>query len=38
MKKLQYILLAISMLLIGACEQELIETTPADPDMTNVHA
>ena len=36
MKKLQYILLAISLLLIGACEQELIETTPADPDTTNV--
>ena len=36
MKKLQYILLAISILLVGACEQEIIETTPADPDMTNL--
>jgi hypothetical protein len=36
MKKLQYILLAVSLIIIGACEQELIETVPADPDMTNI--
>jgi hypothetical protein len=36
MKTLQYILLAISMLFASACEQELIETVPADPDMTNI--
>jgi hypothetical protein len=36
MKKLQYILLAISLVLISACEQEIIETVPADPDMTNI--
>ena len=36
MKTLQYILFAVSLIVIGACEQELIETTPADPDMTNI--
>jgi hypothetical protein len=36
MKKLQYILLAISLLFVGACEQEIIETVPAEPDMTNL--
>ncbi|HEX6227691.1 MAG TPA: hypothetical protein VFZ52_24905 [Chryseolinea sp.] len=35
MKKL-YILLAIAMVFTSACEQELIETVPPDPDMTNV--
>ena len=36
MKKLQYILLAVAMAFASACEQELIETVPADPDMTNI--
>ena len=36
MKKLLYILVAISLLVAGACEQELVETVPADPDMTNI--
>ena len=36
MKKLQYILLATALVLASACEQELIETVPADPDMTNL--
>ena len=36
MKKLQYILLAVAMAFASACEQELIETVPADPDMTNL--
>ncbi len=36
MKKLQYILLALSGFLCYACEQELVETTPADPDLTNI--
>jgi hypothetical protein len=36
MKKPQYILLAIAMVFASACEQELIETVPADPDMTNI--
>ncbi|HEX6889671.1 MAG TPA: hypothetical protein VF141_03225, partial [Chryseolinea sp.] len=37
MKKLKYISSSLlALLLMGACEQELIETTPPDPDMTNV--
>ena len=36
MKKLQYILLAVATVFASACEQELIETVPADPDMTNL--
>jgi hypothetical protein len=37
MKKLKYITLALSTLLFTAgCEQELIETTPAEPDLTNI--
>src|SRR3990170_7930418 len=37
MKKLNYITLALSILLFAAaCEQELIETTPAEPDLTNI--
>jgi hypothetical protein len=37
MKKLNYISSSlVVLLLMGACEQELIETTPPDPDMTNV--
>ena len=36
MKKLNYISSALLVLLLmGACEQELIVTTPPDPDMTN---
>ncbi len=36
MKKLKYIFLAISTLLFAAaCEQDLIETTPGEPDLTN---
>lgn len=37
MKKLNYILsaLLVLLLLLGACEQELIVTTPAEPDTTN---
>ena len=37
MKKLKYLSSSLLVLLLmGACEQELIETTPPDPDMTNV--
>ena len=36
MKKISYILLSISLLFITACEQEIIETVPADPDLTNI--
>lgn len=37
MKKLNYIFLALSMILfLGACEQELIVTTPPEPDLTNI--
>src|SRR5688572_31151562 len=31
MKKLQYILLAVSLIVAGACEQEIIEAVPAEP-------
>src|SRR5688572_8882613 len=36
MKKLRYILLAVAIVFASACEQEIIETVPADPDMTNL--
>jgi hypothetical protein len=36
MKKLSYILFSISLLVATACEQEIIETVPADPDLTNI--
>jgi hypothetical protein len=36
MKKLPYILFAIAVLMATACEQEIIETVPADPDLTNI--
>lgn len=36
MKKLKYTFLAVSALLAISCEQEIIETTPAEPDLTNV--
>ncbi|HZB13352.1 MAG TPA: hypothetical protein VE467_10005 [Chryseolinea sp.] len=36
MKNIKYIVLAAAMVFATACEQELIETVPADPDMTNL--
>lgn len=37
MKKLNYISFALSMLLLlGACEQDLVVTTPRSPDLTNI--
>jgi hypothetical protein len=36
MKNLQYILAASLILLATACEQEIIETVPAEPDLTNI--
>jgi hypothetical protein len=36
MKKLLHIFFILPLLFIGACEQEVIETTPAEPDMTNI--
>jgi hypothetical protein len=39
MNKLKYISLALSLLLLtGACEQEVIELTQPEPDLTNVGA
>jgi hypothetical protein len=36
MKKLLYIFFILPVLFIGACEQEVIETVPAEPDLTNI--
>ena len=36
MKKSQYILAALVALVISSCEQDVIETTPRDPDLTNI--
>src|SRR5688572_2902271 len=36
MKKKSYILILVLLFFTIACEQEIIETTPADPDLTNI--
>ncbi len=37
MKKIKYILLQLSIVIfLSACEQELVETIPAEPDLTNI--
>ena len=36
MNKLLYILLSCCIILATGCEQEVIETTPAEPDLTNI--
>jgi hypothetical protein len=36
MKKLSYILFTIILMFTTGCEQEIIETVPADPDLTNI--
>jgi hypothetical protein len=36
MKKLLYTFYILPLLFIGACEQEVIETVPAEPDLTNI--
>lgn len=38
MKKSRYMVLVLSLLLASACEQEFIETTPPEPDLTNIAA
>lgn len=36
MKTLPYIVLTFIVLFIGACEQAIVETIPAEPDLTNI--